>query len=123
MILLYRKRQFNMPNTTMELFIFGDQTLDVQPCLRGLAQHRHNPVLEDFFTKTYQVLRTEIDQLPHNVKVGLPRFTCIDDIIFRPPGSKSCIALDMAMTTFYQLGVFIRYVSDCNPLTPLFCWN
>jgi hypothetical protein len=109
---------------TMELFFFGDQTLDIQPYFKDLISHRNSPVLDDFLAKSYHVLRTELDQLPRNVKAELPRFTCIDDIILRKKGDKSCIALELALTTMYQLGVFMRYVENnqadaCLVLEPM----
>ena len=93
----------------MKLYLFGDQTLDVQPLLKDLARHRHNPVLEDFLIKAYDGIRSEITKLPREVAEDLPRFTCIDDIIFRKPGGRRCVPLDMAVTCIYQLGSFIRY--------------
>jgi hypothetical protein len=92
----------------MELLVFGDQTHDVQSLFRDLTQQRDNPVLEDFLGKSYAVLRREIYKLPSEVRNDLPRFTCIDDIIFRKSGGRRCVPLDMAITTMYQLGSFIR---------------
>ena len=93
----------------LRLYLFGDQTYDIQPYLRDLIQHRQNPLLEDFLIKAYDAIRTEIYSLPCEVRDDLPRFTCLDDIIFRRQGGKRCVPLDMAVTCMYQLGVFIRY--------------
>ena len=93
----------------LKLYLFGDQTLDIQPFLKHLIQHRHNPILEDFLVKAYDAIRAEIYTLPREIRNELPRFTCLDDIIFRKPGGKRCVPLDMAVTCVYQLGVFIRY--------------
>ena len=95
----------------LKLYLFGDQTFDIQPHFRELIQHRHNPVLEDFLAKAYDAIRTEIFTLPCEVRDDLPRFTCLDDIILRRPGGQRCLPLDMAVTCMYQLGSFIRYIS------------
>lgn len=92
-----------------KLYLFGDQTFDTQPYLKGLSRYRHNPVLEDFLVKAYDAIRTEIYNLPREVREDLPRFTDLEDIIFRKQGGKQCIPLDMAVTCMYQLGVFIGY--------------
>lgn len=93
----------------LKLYLFGDQTYDIQPQLRDLIRYRHNPVLEDFLVKAYDAIRTEIYNLPCKVRDDLPRFTCVDDIISRKPGGQRCVPLDMAVTCMYQLGTFIRY--------------
>lgn len=92
----------------MHLFIFGDQTLDVQPYLKDLSRHRDNPALEDFLTGAYRALRAEIDRLHHDTRNKLPRLTCIEDMLFGASNNGNCLALDMATTCLYQIGAFIR---------------
>ena len=98
----------------MKLYLFGDQTHDVQPVLRDLLRCRQNPALESFLIKSYNAIRTEIYKLPSEVRDDLPRFTCLDDIMFRKPGGSQCVPLDMAVTCMYQLGSFIRYGHPSN---------
>ena len=93
----------------LQLYLFGDQTYDVQPYLKDLIQYRHNPILDDFLIKAYDAIRKEIYTLPCEVRDDLPRFTCLEDVISRKQGGKRCVPLDMAVTCMYQLGVFIRY--------------
>ena len=92
----------------LKLYLFGDQTYDIQLHLKQLLRYRHNPVLEDFLVKAYNVIRTEIYQLNHETRDGLPRFTSVDDLLLWKGGWKQCIPLDMAVTCMYQIGVFIR---------------
>ena len=92
----------------LKLYLFGDQTFDIQPHLKDLLRHRQNPVLEDFFVKTYDAIRTEIYQLPREIRDDLPRFNSVNDLLLQKPGGKRCVALDMAVTCIYQIGVFIR---------------
>ncbi|RYP79317.1 hypothetical protein DL770_006722 [Monosporascus sp. CRB-9-2] len=91
----------------LKLYLFGDQTYDIQSSLKDLARYRHNPVLEDFLLKAYDAIRTEIYKLPAETREDLPRFTCLDDLVLWKHDGKRCIALDMAVTCMYQLGVFI----------------
>ena len=92
----------------LKLYLFGDQTYDIQPYLKDLLRSRHNTVLEDFLVKAYDTIRTEIYKLPLDIRDDLPRFTCLEDLILWKQGGKRCIPLDMALTCVYQLGVFIR---------------
>lgn len=81
----------------MELYLFGDQTYDIQPDLKDLLRHRHNPVLEDFLGKAYDTIRKDIFELPYEIREDLPRLTCLDDLVLRKQGGKRCIPLDMAV--------------------------
>ncbi|KAI5855057.1 ketoacyl-synt-domain-containing protein [Durotheca rogersii] len=90
-----------------KLYLFGDQTYDVQPHLKELMRHRDNPVLEDFLTKAYDAIRRELYRLPVETRDDLPRFTSLDDLLLWKQDSKRCVALDMAVTCVYQLGTFI----------------
>ena len=91
----------------LDLYLFGDQTYDVQLHLRDLIQHRRNPILEDFLVKAYHAIRAEIYKLPPETRDELPRLTCLEDILARKHDNKRCIPLDMAVTCLYQLGVFV----------------
>ncbi|KAK0637053.1 hypothetical protein B0T17DRAFT_588016 [Bombardia bombarda] len=93
------------------LYLFGDQTYDVQLYLKSLLRHRDNPVLEDFLVKAYDAIRSELYKLPAETREDLPRFTCHDDLILWDQGGNRCVALDMAITTIYQLGTFISQTS------------
>jgi len=96
---------------TLKLYLFGDQTFDIQPHLRDLLRSRNNPVLEDFLVKAYDALRKEIYQLPRHIRDDLPRFTCLDDLMLWDQSTKQrCIPMDMALTCIYQLGTFLRLV-------------
>ncbi|KAI4180806.1 MAG: hypothetical protein L6R41_007007, partial [Letrouitia leprolyta] len=89
------------------LYLFGDQTYDVQSSLKDLIRHKNNPVLDEFLAKSYEAVRHEIYGLPAETRESLPRFTAVDDILLRKPGGTPCVPLDMAVTCMYQLGTFI----------------
>ncbi|KAI0017593.1 ketoacyl-synt-domain-containing protein [Xylariomycetidae sp. FL0641] len=92
---------------SMKLYLFGDQTFDIQADLKSLLRCRQDPVLEDFLEKAYEALRVEIYSLPSEVRDDLPRFTSLDDLVLWKQDGVRCIALDMAVTCLYQLGAFI----------------
>ncbi|GAB1312815.1 fusarubin cluster-polyketide synthase [Madurella fahalii] len=96
----------------LKLYLFGDQTFDVQPHLRDLLNSRGNPVVQDFLVKAYDAVRAEIYQLPRSLREGVPRFTCLEDLILSDHGKERCIPLDMAVTCMYQLGVFLSHETD-----------
>ncbi|KAF4446291.1 fusarubin cluster-polyketide synthase [Fusarium austroafricanum] len=91
----------------LKLYLFGDQTFDVQPGLQNLLQKRDNLFLNDFLNKAYNALRAELFKIPFSIRKDLPRFTCQEDLLLWDQSGPRCVALDMAMTTLYQLGTFI----------------
>jgi hypothetical protein len=100
----------------MKLYLFGDQTFEVQPHLQHLLQKRDNLFLHEFLNQSYNALRAELFKIPYSIRKDLPRFTCQEDLLLWDQSGPRCIALDMAMTTLYQLGTFIRYVADSSIL-------
>ncbi|KAF5021129.1 hypothetical protein F66182_6829 [Fusarium sp. NRRL 66182] len=93
--------------TQLKLYLFGDQTFDIQPHLQHLLQRRDNLFLQEFLAQAYNAIRIELYRLPHSVRKDLARFTCQEDLLLWDQSGKRCVALDMAMTTLYQLGAFI----------------
>ncbi|KAG7416252.1 Non-reducing polyketide synthase fsr1 [Fusarium oxysporum f. sp. rapae] len=91
----------------MKLYLFGDQAFEVQPHLQHLLQKRDNLFLHDFLNQSYNALRAELFKIPYSIRKDLPRFTCQEDLLLWDQSGPRCVALDMAMTTLYQLGTFI----------------
>nr|ALQ32764.1 putative polyketide synthase [Fusarium aywerte] len=91
----------------LKLYLFGDQTFEIQPHLKTLFQKRDNLFLQDFLHKAYHAIRVELFKVPYSIRKDLPRFTCLEDILYWDQSGQRCIALDMAMTTLYQLATFI----------------
>ncbi|KAL8639261.1 MAG: hypothetical protein Q9228_003690 [Teloschistes exilis] len=94
------------------LYLFGDQTYDVRQRLNNLLHYRNDPVVEDFLLKAYNAIRREIYTLPSQARDGLPRFTCVDDLVLWRGDGRRCVPLDMAVTCMYQLAVFIRLEAE-----------
>lgn len=92
----------------LKLYLFGDQTYDMQSHVDELMLYRHTPALENFLVKAYDAVRREIFQLPREIRDNIPRLTCLDDLVFQGQSREQCVPLDMAVTCIYQLGIFIR---------------
>ena len=93
----------------MKLYLFGDQTFDVDSQLAGLLEARDDLLLRAFLPRAYNAIRNEIYSLSSAVREELPRFTKIEDIILwkRSGAGPRCIPLDMAVTTLWQLAQFM----------------
>ncbi|KAJ5150806.1 type I iterative polyketide synthase [Penicillium canariense] len=91
------------------IYLFGDQTYDVDAPLRELLHHS-DPVLTSFFERALQVLRLEVGQLPSELRCTFPRFSSIADLISRRGDTGLHPGLEMALVLIYQLGSFIRLV-------------
>ncbi|RBR03687.1 uncharacterized protein FIESC28_11725 [Fusarium coffeatum] len=91
----------------LKLYLFGDQTFEIQPHLKTLFQKRDNLFLQDFLNKGYHAIRVELFKVPYSIRKDLPRFTCLEDLLLWDQSGQRCVALDMAMTTLYQLATFI----------------
>ncbi|KXG47306.1 Acyl transferase/acyl hydrolase/lysophospholipase [Penicillium griseofulvum] len=91
----------------LKLYLFGDQTYDLQTHLKDLLQKRNNPVVEHFLVRSYDAVRAEIFKLPPSIREAYPRFTCVDDLIMWNQNGERLVPLDMAVTSIYQLGMFI----------------
>ena len=93
----------------MKLYLFGDQTFDIKPHLRGLLGSKDDLFLHSFLRTAYNAIRAEIYRLPPAVRNDVPRFTCLEDLISwgQGGGGWRCIPLAMATTTLWQLGAFM----------------
>ncbi|KAK3987345.1 hypothetical protein QBC44DRAFT_344021 [Cladorrhinum sp. PSN332] len=97
----------------LNLHLFGDQTFPIQPHLQDLLDQKWTcPPLYGLLNKAYDAVRAELYTLPPHLRDDLPRFTCLEDLLLWDPAQsgRPCIALDMALTTLYHLGSFIRSV-------------
>ncbi|KAK4227269.1 hypothetical protein QBC38DRAFT_499531 [Podospora fimiseda] len=94
----------------LNLYLFGDQTFTIQPHLQHLLARTSTILpLYELLSKAYSAIRTELYTLPPHVRDDLPRFTCLQDLLLWDPAQagRSCLPLDMALTTLYHLGSFV----------------
>ncbi len=91
----------------IQIYLFGDQTYDVNARLRPLLSDT-NPILTSFFERVYYAIRAEIARLPLRSREAFPRFSSIADLLFRQRQGGLNPALEKALSCIYQLGYFIR---------------
>lgn len=94
----------------LKLYLFGDQTYNVQPHLKTVLSQRENPIVRQYLEHTYNALRNEIYTLSPVIRDSLPRFTCLDDMLLYTEKGGVCIAMDMARTCIYHVATYITYV-------------
>lgn len=106
----------------MKLYLFGDQTFDIEPHLRGLLEAKDNLFLHAFLHSAYDAIRSEIYRQPPAVRDDVPRLSCLEDLISWEQGGsgRRCIPLNMARTTLWQLGTFRLWVALCKVFTNCF---
>lgn len=97
-----------MEESTVQIFLFGDQTSAFESDLRQLLHVRDNETLTSFLTKSNFALRLEIAKLPPSQQESFPRFTTLLDLLngFRESGSHP--ALELGLLCLNQLARFIR---------------
>ncbi|KJZ69255.1 hypothetical protein HIM_11358 [Hirsutella minnesotensis 3608] len=97
----------------VKLYLFGDQTYDIQPNLKTLLLSKSNPVLDAFLSKALDAIQLEIDALRHALPHNVPRFTTVYELVlWNQTTEKRCIALDMAVTCLYHLATFMASQAD-----------
>ncbi|KAI4254023.1 MAG: hypothetical protein LQ352_003346 [Teloschistes flavicans] len=89
------------------VFVFGDQTCNVNAKLRQLLLLQGNPILTTFFEQAFYVIRTELGHLPVAEQKTFPRFNSIADLLSRQRKDGVNQALQTALSCIYQLGWFI----------------
>jgi len=101
-----------MAHQTLQVYLFGDQTYEINTKLCGLLLSNDNPILISFFERVFFALRTEIGQLPLRERESFPLFSSISTLLSRQRENALNPALEGALTCMYQLGYFIRLVKD-----------
>lgn len=99
-----------MEPSTVQIFLFGDQTSAFEADLRQLLHVKDNEVLTSFLTKANLALRLEITKLPPSQQEQFPRFSTLIDLLngFRKYGSHP--ALELGLLCLNQLARFIKSV-------------
>ena len=90
------------------IYLFGDQTYDINTGLRDLVVLNNDPILSTFFERAYHALRTEVGRLSQTKRQEFQRFSSLGDLLALRRESQLHPALDQALTCTYQLGSFIR---------------
>ncbi|KAL8779358.1 MAG: hypothetical protein Q9194_001493 [Teloschistes cf. exilis] len=93
------------------VFVFGDQTCNVNAKLRQLLLQQGNPILTTFFEQAFYVIRTELGYLPVAEQKTFPRFNSIADLLSRQRRDGVNQALQTALS---KMGM-----ADKDPAKPI----
>ncbi|OCL05426.1 ketoacyl-synt-domain-containing protein [Glonium stellatum] len=100
------------------LFLFGDQTDDARSSLRVLLRTEFDPILETFVKKSYEAIRTE---LLRPLRVENRRdwsFSNLLELLDLRLHGPQRVALDHAITTICQFGLFFKRCHGLRGLYP-----
>lgn len=89
----------------MIVYVFGDQVEDYSTGLPALLLSDQDPILDAFLVQSYKIIRRELlSALPSTS----PHFSSLLDIArWRSLGIQN-LAVEHALTTVYQIGLFMR---------------
>jgi len=92
------------------LYIFGDNTYETNSKLLTLLSTTGDPILAAFFDQAFNIIRAEAGCLPLEEFRNLPSFTSIGEIVAKHRDGHLSPAFQIALSTIYHLGTFIRFV-------------
>lgn len=99
-----------MELSTVQIFLFGDQTSAFEADLRQLLHIKDNEVLASFLTKVNLALRLEITKLSPSQQEQFPRFSTLIDLLNGFREYRSHPALELGLLCLNQLARFIKSV-------------
>ena len=97
-----------MDQSTVQVFLFGDQTSAFETDLRQLLHVKGNEILTSFLSKANLALRFEIAKLPPSQQEVFPRFTTLIDLLNGFRDYRSHPALELGLLCLNQLARFIK---------------
>ncbi|KAL4798015.1 polyketide synthase [Aspergillus venezuelensis] len=94
----------------LKLYVFGDETGDFAESLQRLCERRKDVLLLHFLEELNKVLRDEVRRQPRDVRVQIPEFTDVLDLVrrYRSSGSRNQI-LETTLTCVCQLATVISF--------------
>lgn len=102
----------SFPDNRLSVYVFGDQTYDVADTLLSLTQTLDDTLLLDFLSRSCDVLKHEVSQLPAHQRERCPPFACLADLVPLYRRGALNTAFVQALTCIAQLGLFLGRVSN-----------
>ncbi|ORY59299.1 polyketide synthase [Pseudomassariella vexata] len=99
-------------NSQVDIYVFGDQTLDVSKKLQGLLVS-DSTLLTEFFDGAFRTLQREISRLPSSKRQEFPRSETLGLLLEAIQNGKRHSALDSALVTIYEIAYYIQWVLLC----------
>lgn len=97
-----------MTPSTVEVFVFGDQSTRFTPPLQDLLLKGDSPYLTRFVEQVHSLLRREISTLPVTQRRLFPNFADIQELVSKSDWENGNPALTSALACFYHLCSFIQ---------------
>ncbi|RGP64451.1 polyketide synthase [Fusarium longipes] len=98
-----------MTRSSVEVFVFGDQSTRFAPPLQDLLLKGNSPYLTHFVQQVHALLRKEISSLPATQRKLFPNFADIQELVSKSDWGSSNPALTSALACFYHLCSFIHF--------------
>ncbi|SPJ88310.1 probable polyketide synthase that catalyse the condensation of one acetyl-CoA and six malonyl-CoA resultin [Fusarium torulosum] len=100
---------FNMKHSSMEVFVFGDQSTRFTPSLQDLLLKGNSPYLTHFVGQVHALFKKEISSLPISQRRLFPTFANIQELVSKSDWDGGNPALTSALACFYHLASFIHF--------------
>ncbi|KAF4207525.1 hypothetical protein CNMCM8927_002930 [Aspergillus lentulus] len=97
----------------LKLYVFGDETGDFAEPLQRLCERRKEVLFLHFLEELNKVLRDEVRRQPRDVRLQIPEFTDVLDLVrhYRHSGSRNQI-LETTLTCVCQLATVISFFGN-----------
>lgn len=92
----------------MRVYVFGDQTYDIGDLLTNLLHTHDDPVLSNFFERSYQTLKREVLRLGREKRADCPRFSSLASLLPLWRVGTLNPALSQALSCICQIGAFLQ---------------
>ncbi|GES58867.1 polyketide synthase [Aspergillus terreus] len=98
---------------SLKLYVFGDEAGDFAGPLQRLCEQRKEVLFLHFLDELNKVLRDEVRRQPRDVRVQIPEFTDVLDLVrhYRDSGSRNQI-LETTLTCVCQLAAVISFFGN-----------
>ncbi|TVY82590.1 Non-reducing polyketide synthase PKS12 [Lachnellula suecica] len=102
-----------MSTSGMDIILFGDQAIDIRTFLKKVLLRQNSYLLSSFLSRSYDVLRHEVSQLPKHHRVRIPAFSTVHELVERyySAGREDC-AVESSLACVAQLAHYISFYED-----------
>ncbi|WZH40776.1 type I polyketide synthase [Fusarium acuminatum] len=100
---------FDINHSSMEVFVFGDQSTRFTPLLQDLLLKGNSPYLTHFVEQVHALFKKEISSLPIPQRRLFPTFANIQELVSKSDWGSGNPALTSALACFYHLASFIHF--------------
>lgn len=100
------------------IYLFGDQTIQVDDALHKLLHVKDNPILKSFLDEAFAAVRKQIFLLPANERASLPDAHTFPLLLDAVRAGQRHVALESALVCLCEIGQYIGLVASCISIPP-----